>query len=264
MTSPDGYGRALAFMRELDRRASSRLETLPFGTAFLRPELPHVWSRNFVWVTSGADQLDLDRMIETVERVHVEAGLDHRRAAFADEAAAGAAAVPLQPQGWQPGRIVVMSHPGPRAVPPVPPGAREVGRPALRPMKREIMQLDPQTSPEEVTRQLLDAYDVLGEVARERSFGYDVDGEVVASCRLYSDGATAQIEDVGTLPARRGRGYANAVVGLALEEAWKAHDFVFIEAEAADWPKDWYARIGFETIGAVCDLVRHPQPHEYP
>ncbi len=58
----------------------------------------------------------------------------------------------------------------------------------------------------------------------------------------------------------RGKGYGNAVVLLALQEAWAAHDFVFIEAEEGDWPKDWYARVGFEMAGVVCDLVRDPQP----
>ena len=82
---------------------------------------------------------------------------------------------------------------------------------------------------------------------------------MVASCRLYSDGATAQIEDVGTLPSHRGHGFGNAVVLLALQEAWVSHDFVFIEAEEADWPKDWYERVGFETVGVVCDLVRDPR-----
>ena len=79
------------------------MEELPFGTAYLRPEIPHVWSRNFVAVEAGLDELDLDSVIETAERVHSEAGLFHRRLAFDDEAAAGAAAVRLQPRAGGPG-----------------------------------------------------------------------------------------------------------------------------------------------------------------
>ncbi len=67
------FERAFAFIRELDRRASSRVERLPFGTAYLRPELPHVWSRNFVSVEAGSDDVDLDSVIDTTERVHLEA-----------------------------------------------------------------------------------------------------------------------------------------------------------------------------------------------
>src|SRR4051794_35587185 len=250
------FQRAFAFVRALDRKASSRVEELPFGTAYLCPRIPHVWSRNFVAVEAGLDGLDLDSVIESAERIHFDAGLFHRRIAFDDEAAAGAAAVRLQPQGWRPSRIVVMPHRGADAAPAPPAGGQEVDPASLKPLKRKLLELDPQTHAAEVAGQLLEGFDALGAVAAERTFAYEADGELVASCRLYSDGATAQIEDVGTHPSHRGKGYGNAVVLLALQEAWAAHDFVFIEAEAADWPKDWYARAGFETAGVVCDLVR--------
>jgi ribosomal protein S18 acetylase RimI-like enzyme len=252
------FHRAFAFVRELDRRASSRVERLPFGTAYLRPELPHVWSRNFVSVEAGLDDVDLDSVLETTERIHLEAGLLHRRLAFDHEAVAGAAALRLQSQGWRPGRVVVMPHRGPQAAPAPPRGGREVDRAALEPLKASLLALDPQTRPQEVSEQLLGGYRAVGDAASERSFAYEIDGALVASCRLYSDGSTAQVEDVGTLPEHRGKEYGNAVVLLALQEAWAAHDFVFIEAEEADWPKDWYVRIGFEAAGVVCDLVRDP------
>jgi ribosomal protein S18 acetylase RimI-like enzyme len=255
---PAAFERAFAFIRDLDRRASSRVEKLPFGTAYLRPEIPHVWSRNFVSVEAPLDELDLKEVLEVSERLHSEAGLHHRRLAFDHEASAGAAAVELQPQGWRPGRVAVMPHKGPDAAPEPPPGGKEVEHEALRPLKATLLGLDPQTRPPDVSEQLLEGYRVLGAAAGERSFAYEADGELVASCRLYSDGSTAQIEDVGTLPSHRGRNYGNAVVLLALQEAWASHEFVFIEAEAADWPKDWYARAGFEEAGAVCDLVRDP------
>ena len=105
--------------------------------------------------------------------------------------------------------------------------------------------------------QLLEAFDALGGVAAERTFAYEADGEFVASCRLYSDGATAQVEDVGAPIPRIAEGAtATPWCSWRSRRPGQAHDFVFIEAEAADWPKDWYARAGFETAGAVCDLVR--------
>jgi predicted GNAT family acetyltransferase len=42
--------------------------------------------------------------------------------------------------------------------------------------------------------------------ANSRIFGIVEDGEVVSSAQLFSDGSTAQVEDVATLPAYRGRG----------------------------------------------------------
>ena len=58
------------------------------------------------------------------------------------------------------------------------------------------------------------------------------------------------MEAVATLPAHRGRGYASAVVLRAVEEALAAgHDLVFLTADDDDWPKELYARLGFEQIG---------------
>jgi predicted GNAT family acetyltransferase len=72
----------------------------------------------------------------------------------------------------------------------------------------------------------------------------------VSSTDLYSDGRTAQIEDVMTLREHRGRGYASAVVIRALEEALAGgHDFVFLTTDARDWPKELYRRLGFEPLG---------------
>jgi predicted N-acetyltransferase YhbS len=31
-------------------------------------------------------------------------------------------------------------------------------------------------------------------------------------------------------------------------------DFVFLVADADDWPKEWYARLGFEPIGRYVKL----------
>ena len=65
---------------------------------------------------------------------------------------------------------------------------------------------------------------------------------IAAYCELRSDGATAQIEDVNTLDRlprprpRPGRRAARARPGAA------AHDLVFIEALADDWPKELYVQ----------------------
>ena len=258
MKADAAFQRAFEFIRNLDRQASSRVERLPFGKAYLRPELPHVWSRNFVSLEIEPERFDFDTVIATAERIHVEAGLLHRRLAFDHEGTAGAAAIRLQPEGWRPGRVLLMAHRGTEAAPEPQPGAEEVERAKLRPLKRKLLGLDPQTRPKDVSDQLLEAYDVLGEAAGERVFAYSIKGEPVASCRLYSDGRTAQIEDVGTLPSHRGTASETPSSLLALQEAWASHDFVFLEAEEADWPKDWYERAGFEPVGVVCDLVRDP------
>jgi predicted GNAT family acetyltransferase len=96
----------------------------------------------------------------------------------------------------------------------------------------------------------------LERVVTQRCFARLVDGRVVSSCRLYSDGSIAQIEDVSTLPDHRQRGYAAAVVAKATGEAAAAHDLVFLTAVDGRWVKSWYERLGFEQIGLRYEATR--------
>ena len=74
------------------------------------------------------------------------------------------------------------------------------------------------------------------------------EGADVAHATLFADGRTAQVEDVVTLGAHRGRGLARAAVGLACVEA-ADHELTFLNAERADWPRALYAKLGFVRAG---------------
>ncbi len=75
------------------------------------------------------------------------------------------------------------------------------------------------------------------------------DGVPVAGAQLRIDGATAAIEAVQTLPDRRGQGLASALVADAVARARGAGcDLVWLLAFADDWPREWYARLGFEEV----------------
>jgi GNAT superfamily N-acetyltransferase len=75
-------------------------------------------------------------------------------------------------------------------------------------------------------------------------------GALAAVTMLYSDGATAQVENVYTVPEERGRGFARALVSRAIElGAEGGHELTFIVADEFDWPKGLYARLGFEPCG---------------
>ena len=93
-----------------------------------------------------------------------------------------------------------------------------------------------------------------------RYFAVEVEGQIAAYCELRGDGATAQIEDVNTLAAYRGRGLGRMVVQHALDRARETHELVFIEALADDWPKELYEKLGFETIDERHLFLRAPHP----
>jgi ribosomal protein S18 acetylase RimI-like enzyme len=121
----------------------------------------------------------------------------------------------------------------------------------LRRLREEIIR-EWQPDADEKTVSEMNAADLLQmKAANSRVFGIVEDGEVVSSAQLYSDGGTAQVEDVATLPAYRGRGHAKALVTRAVEEAVAGdHEFIFLVADGDDWPKKLYNRLGFDEVGS--------------
>ncbi len=82
--------------------------------------------------------------------------------------------------------------------------------------------------------------------------GYDItflavrDGKtIVCHGDLYVHRASglAQFDDLITDPAHQRRGHARAVVTEAIHRAGDLT--LFLEADQNDWPKDFYARLGF-------------------
>jgi ribosomal protein S18 acetylase RimI-like enzyme len=184
------------------------------------------------------------------ERLQGGAGLEHRRAAIQDEDAGRELEEGFSALGWKPDVFLFMV---PRREPNRSvdtSGVVEVEREALRPIREAILgewlgELDG-----EVMRQIGESDRRFAEAGNARHFAVMVDGEPVSSTDLFSDGRTAQIEDVGTLPDHRGAGHASAVVLRALDEARAmGHDFIFLVADARDWPKEMYRRLGFDGIG---------------
>ena len=66
-----------------------------------------------------------------------------------------------------------------------------------------------------------------------------------------------QIDEVTTIERFRRRGLGTAVVAGALQASLADGDeLTFLVADEGDWPKDWYARLGFEPIGRRYELLR--------
>ena len=65
------------------------------------------------------------------------------------------------------------------------------------------------------------------------------------------------MDSILTDPDARGRGHADAVLARLLGLAAEAGcDLVVLEAAAGDWPRHWYARRGFATVGSVWSVSR--------
>ena len=231
--------RAYAFLARGDM-GGSRTVTSPCGTAVYTDELPRRLDGNYLRVERSAEP----------EELVAEAKRLERRLLFVPDPALGE---PLEPwfaeHGWRLDRHLVMAQlrePERTADVSL---VHELEEEALRPARRRLLENEPWAKPE-VVEQLFKAKALIGERVSARFLGVEVDGEVVSYTDLYTGGVDAQIEDLGTLPEHRGRGYASAVVLSAIETArGGGADFVFLVADAEDWPKELYRRLGFDELG---------------
>lgn len=134
---------------------------------------------------------------------------------------------------------------------------REVPFEELTAARREVTVGEP-WGDSEIATLLDEAKRLIMRSVPTRFFAAFADGEIAAYCEVRSDGAVAQIEDVNTLERFRRRGLGRAVVQHAADAARAANEIVYLEALADDWPRELYARLGFDPVGHCWALVRPP------
>jgi GNAT superfamily N-acetyltransferase len=256
---PD-LGRALAFEETLRERCAERIVPFPFGRALFNDTFPSVWDLNVLRVDEP-ESATVDALAAEAERLHGAAGQRHRRVAVRDEEAGARLEAGFRALGWDADRFVIMAWRGGGARGGDTAIVEEVEPAAQRSLRARAAALEPWADSEETVSMVLDAGRLFARAGRARHFAVRVDGEVVSAADLYSDGRTAQVEDVVTGPEHRGRGYASAVVLRAVAEATQTgHDLVFLIADDADWPKELYVQLGFAPLGRKWTFLRRPAP----
>lgn len=250
--------RAHAFEEALDERCAERIVPFRFGRAFFNDTFSQVWDLNVLRVENPAGAT-AEALAAEAERLHSDAGQRHRSVAVADEQAGEELAESFRALGWRADRFLTMAWRGGGERNVDTSAVSEVDAASLRRLREEIARAEPWAVSDEVTRMVVDSARLYGRTANARHFAVRVNGEAASAADLYSDGRTAQVEDVATLPEHRGRGHASAVVVRAVEEAVAAgHDFVFLVADAEDWPKKLYARLGFVPLGRKWRFLKTP------
>ncbi|MGH2450980.1 MAG: GNAT family N-acetyltransferase [Candidatus Limnocylindria bacterium] len=252
--------RAIAFEEGLRERCAERIVPFRFGRAVFNDTFRSVYDLNGLRVDEpGAATVDV--LAEEAERLHGAAGHDHRRITVLDEKAGGRLVDGFRELGWNADRFLLMAYRS-RGERSVETGeVEEVDAATLRPLHEEIVRAEPWADSDEIVRQILDSSELVARAASARHFAVRAGGEAVSGADLYSDGHTAQVEDVSTRRAVRGRGLASAVTLRAVQEALAAgHDFVFLVAADDDWPKELYARLGFAPLGRKWTFLKRPAP----
>lgn len=247
--------RALAFLRRTALRSATRTNPLRFGTLLSDPERPAVWDRNFALLESVPAGVTAAEVAAVLD--HAQAGLRHRRAVLHDEAGAIRLAPGFRELGWRVSRYLVMTL---AAEPP--PAVHEVVEVSDAELESSLLPFireEDEPESEEIQRQLLSMLAPLREVVDVRAFAHREGGMPVSWCELYSDGQTGQVEDVATLRAHRGRGYASSVVATAARTSLAAgHGLTFLTVDELDGPRALYARLGFRAAGREHVFFRPP------
>ena len=248
--------RALDFMSAVENSCADRIEPYRWGVAVFNDEFPRVHDFNFLRVEGAPGDVVFDELVAEAERLQGAAGLEHRKIVIEDERLGRTFLPHFRMRGWDPAALVVMVYREANVLPPTGDEVRELALHEVRSVRAESLATTSVAKDPEGMTQLLDKDAVFVEVAGGRFFGVIADGRPVCSADLYSDGSTAQIESVLTLKDYRRRGFGRAVVVEALRAALEAgHDFVFLIADEEDWPKDLYARMGFDPVGVCWDFT---------
>jgi ribosomal protein S18 acetylase RimI-like enzyme len=251
--------RCISFLRALDRKAAGRQVPFAFGTAYLRDELPSVWSRNYLSLEHHLDEATAELLAAEAERVLGEAGVAHRKLEVFDAEAGERLATGLARLGWQVECDVVMVAARAPDREPDLSVAEEISHEALVPIWAEANRSDGRIEDEDVIHQLAEGKRVLASVIDVRFFGARADDELGAYCELYSLAGTGQIENVLTLERHRNRGLARALVLKALAASRASgNDLTFLLANRDDWPKELYRKLGFDEVGLIYDFVIPP------
>ncbi|MFE7711794.1 GNAT family N-acetyltransferase [Streptomyces sp. NPDC057486] len=235
-----------AFLSAFARRQAARTIDLPGGFAVLDDAFAHSHANNQVVIDGPAAPETLPGIADEA-LVH----LPFRRISFLDDETGRACAEPLIRAGYTHSVQLVMAHTGP-----VPGGSHveAVDLDAIRaPLTRRWRGFLPDAD-DTVVRHLVDRRETRRRGADAVHFiaARTDEGEVASWADLYLDPATgiAQIEDLMTSETHLGRGHADAVLATALRMATDADCGTrFLIADADDWPRHWYERRGFSSIG---------------
>jgi ribosomal protein S18 acetylase RimI-like enzyme len=242
------------FFRHAEEGVCDEVAKTEHGTALLTPSLPLVWQVNAIRVEDpGASAKKL-----AAEADVIQAGLGHRKVVAHDEELGARLAPGFEKLGWNVFRVLIMVRRRPPDRAPDPNAGAEVSRAVGAATLAAFRREQPFGWQEEAVRQLAEMDERYGRVLAARDFAAPPDDPACA-CRLYVHDGLGQVDEVGTLVARRRRGHARAAVSAAADAAAAdGCEGVFMVTDASDWPQELYRTLGFDEIGATYEFLKVP------
>lgn len=255
------YLRARAFEQRRLHSSATEVAELGWGRAFLNTELASVFDLNHVLVT-GPDVPPIAAVVDVTDEILGGAGMRHRKLLVEEGVLSETAGTELASRGFRHGANVVMAkrRPFDRVVDTD--GVEEVGLERFLPLQEEFIRGEPWATSDAVVEAILGVARLVAATGA-RFFATAVDGTLVSGAHLYPGDGIAQIEEVITLEPYRRRGLARRVVThvtrLMIEDG---HGLVFLTADAKDWPRQLYTRLGYDAIGRYHDFTMWPEARD--
>ncbi|MFJ6466494.1 GNAT family N-acetyltransferase [Streptomyces sp. NPDC091387] len=243
--------RIAAFRLSFARRQAAVVTEVPGGAVVLDPEYGASYEHNQLVVGGMPDPLGLPALAE-----RILGHLRHRQITVLDDTTGIDCAPALTAAGYSHASQLVMAYSGSATASAAAPAAglpaQSVAFADLRPaLLSQLRRWMPQAE-EAVVSQLADRRTARLRGAEQVRFlaVHDEEGTVGSWADFYCDATQgiAQIEDVVTADTHVRRGYADTLLTTALRHASDC-GLVFLLADPDDWPRAWYVRRGFKTIG---------------
>lgn len=240
---------ALDFLAAVDDAAVERVEPFPCGRLLVDPSFPRMWDANHVRLQTRWTGEPWELAIESKRRARA-VGLGHCMVTTADDSDAVRLSPAMRGEGFRPERHVVMAYR--RGLDGDPPAnVEDVHIEATRAVRESLLRESPFGDDDTVEQVLAYQRKVHERLADTWMAAFD-DAVVAASCRRIVRDGLGQIEDVGTIPGRRRRGFASDLVRGGVHRL-RADGLgaCLIVADDGSHAAALYRRLGFEDIATI-------------
>jgi ribosomal protein S18 acetylase RimI-like enzyme len=254
--------RIQAFLRWTEDATSTRTAPWRYGTALFNDDFPGRWDSNFLRVERPVGETTPAELAADADRILGH--LRHREFVVEDDAEGARLAAGFVDLGYEADRLVFMQLIRDANQAPAPLAVEEVELDVVRPAIVETNLVGHGGMTRESAEMLADFRRVLVAQIGARFFVTRLDGQIAGFCELYQRDEVAQIEDVNTLAAFRGRGVARAFMTTAMAAARaNGAELIFLMADVDDWPRDLYAKLGFDDVGRFRQFTKPPAGESY-
>jgi len=255
---PALFRRMLDFAYALEFEAAELVEPFEGGHAVINPSAPLLWDASYLVVEEGrhtAEQLE-----GIAERILGAHGLRYAAVDLMDPAEAKRLEPSFRELRWEVDRSVYMAHaraPDRKAEVEVEEASLDQTLELRRAVLKEAFSGDYAGDQDEVADQLFESDRAVAAAGGDRWFVAWDHGRVAACCSLLARGGVGQVETVLTSRDARNRGLGRAVALAAVEASTRdGNELTFIGADADDWPRLLYQRLGFDPVGVQLTFSR--------